>query len=131
MKPMSGEGLDIDLAAGELRADARDTPALLNALAVWFETSLPHMAVVERKRAGLFDSRKLVTRITCRVGSETYVLEREGEEAVARRAKTVRGVMLKNETLALAEWIRLLSVALSEQAQLSGSAMGALRAIVT
>ena len=128
---MSEEGLDIDLAAGELRADAREAPALLNALAAWFESALPHLANVERKRAGMFDSRKLVTRITCRVGSETYVVEREGAEAVARRAKTVRGVMLKNELLALPDWIRQLSVALSEQAQGSGSAMSALRAIVT
>jgi hypothetical protein len=85
---------------------------------------------VERKRAGLLDSRKLVTRITCTVGEDTYVLERHGTGASARRARTVRGITLKNETLDLGQWLRQLSAALVAQAQLSESSLNALRELL-
>ena len=125
------EPFELDLAAAELRAGAQDLTALVNALAAWLESSVPHLVDVERKRAGLFDSRKLVTRITCRVGDDTYVLEREGTGAIARRARTVRGITLKNETLDLAQWLRQFSAALVAEAHLSESSLNALRGLLT
>lgn len=122
--------LDIDLAAAELRAEGRDLQALLNGLAEWFEGSLPGLAQVERRRAGLFDSRRQVVQITCRLGDETYTLSREGEQALARRARTVRGITLKTETLSLAQWLAELTTALSARAELAGSSAQALRELL-
>jgi hypothetical protein len=124
------EPFELDLAAAELRAGARDLTAMVSALAALLESSVPHLVEVERKRAGLLDSRKLVTRITCTVGEDTYVLERHGTGASARRARTVRGITLKNETLDLGQWLRQLSAALVAEAQLSESSLNALRELL-
>jgi len=121
------EPFEIDIAAAELRADARDIPALIDALGTWFEQSVPHLATVERKRAGLLDSRKVVTRITCQVGEQVYTLAREGSGATARRAKAVRGITLKTETLSLADWLSELTSALSREALLAEASFRSLR----
>lgn len=118
---------DIDLAAAEIRADARDIPALLEGLARWLEESVPSLADVERKRAGLFDSRRLVVRITCSVGDWSYVLERDGTHVATRRAREVRGITLKTETLPLADWLRALSADLVARADTDARALAALR----
>jgi hypothetical protein len=124
------EPFELDLAAAELRAGARDMDAVIAGLAAWLESSVPHVVEVERKRAGLLDSRKLVTRITCRLGDDAYVLEREGGGLGTRRARTVRGITLKTETLDPSEWLRQLSGALVAQAQLSESSLRALRELL-
>lgn len=121
------EPFEIDIAAAELRADARDIPALVDALGTWFEQSVPHLVTVERKRAGLLDSRKFVTRITCRLGEQTYTLAREGAGATAHRAKAVRGITLKTENLSLADWLTELTSALSHEAQLAEASLRSLR----
>lgn len=121
---------ELDLAAAGLRADARDIPALLTALAAWLEQSVPGLVEVQRKRAGLFDSRRLVTSITCRVGEDAFLLEREGTGASARRARTVRGITLKTESLSVAEWLRQLAEVLVAHAQLSEASVEALRGLV-
>jgi hypothetical protein len=125
------EPFDIDLAAAELRAQGSDMPVLLNGLAEWFESSLPGVAEVERRRGGMFSSRREVVRITCRLGDETYTLTREGARAVAGRARTVRGITLKTEMLGLAEWLAALTGALRQRAQLAGASMQALRELLT
>jgi hypothetical protein len=121
------EPFEIDLAAGELRAGARDIPQLINALGTWLEESVPHLATVERKRAGLLDSRKVVTRISCRLGEQVYTLAREGAGATAHRAKAVRGITLKTETLSLADWINELTAALVREAQVAEESFRSLR----
>jgi hypothetical protein len=127
---VSEDSFELDLAAAELRAGARDADALVGGLAAWLENSVPDLVEVQRKRAGLFDSRKRVAAITCRVGDDTYILESDGRATSARRARTVRGITLKNETLELGPWLRQLSEALLAQAQLSQSSMTALRELL-
>jgi hypothetical protein len=121
---------DLDLAAAALRADARDAPALLAGLAAWLEQAIPDLVTVQRKRAGLLDSRKQVVRITCRLGEDTFLLEPEGAGTSARRARTVRGITLKTETVPLAEWLNQLATALVSHAQLSEASTEALRGLV-
>jgi len=121
------EPFEIDVAAGELRADARDIPQLIDALGTWFEQSVPHLAKVERKRAGLLDSHRHVTRITCTLGEQVYTLTREGAGASAHRAKAVRGITLKTETLSLADWINEVTAALVREAQVAEASFRSLR----
>ena len=125
------EPSDLDLAAAGLRADTRDLPGLLDALGAWLADSVPGVAEVERKRAGLLDSHKHVTRITCCLGEDTYVLERQGAGATARRGRQVRGITLKTEVLTVPEWISSLATALLARAQLSEEATAALRDLLT
>ena len=125
------DGADLELVAAGLRADAREMPALLNGLGAWFEEAVPHLVRVERKRAGLLDSRRLVTRITCQVGEDAYVLERQGGGAVARRGRVVRGITLRTETLTLAEWLSALGAALRTHAEVSDAAARSLRDLLT
>lgn len=125
------EPSDLDLAAAGLRADTRDLPALLDALGAWLQDSVPGMAQVERKRAGLLDSRKHVVRITCRLGDETYVLARDGAGANARRGREVRGITLKTEQLTVPEWISALAASLLTHAELSEASTLALRELLT
>lgn len=127
---MTDDSFELDLAAAELRAGARDVDALIGGLAAWLENSVPHLVTVQRKRAGLLDSRKRVVAITCAVGDDTYVLETDGKALSARRARTVRGITLKNETLELGAWLRQLSEALVAQAQLSQSSIAALKELL-
>ena len=121
------DSFDIELAAAELRADAADTETLVNALGTWLEGAVPHLVEVERKRAGLRDSRKLVTRIRCQLGDETFIVERHGRNAEARRAKTVRGITLKSESLTLGELVTQLTSALARHAEITSASFGALR----
>lgn len=125
------EPSELDLAAAALRADTRDLPALFDALAAWLQDAVPSLAQVERKRAGLLDSRKLVVRLTCRIGDEIYVLERQGDGASARRGREVRGITLKTEQLPVPEWLSELAGALIARAQLSESSSTALRELLT
>ncbi len=121
---------DLDLAAAGLRADARDAPALLAGLAAWLEQAIPGLVTVERKRAGMFDSRKQVVRITCRLGEDTFLLEPDGAGTSARRARTVRGITLKTETLPLADWLNQLASALVSHAELTEASTEALRGLL-
>jgi hypothetical protein len=125
------EPFEIDIAAAELRADARDVSSLINALGAWLEQSVPHLVTVERKRAGLLDSRKFVTRISCRLGEQTYTLVREGSGATAQRAKAVRGITLKTDTLSLADWVSELGAALVREAQVTEASFRSLRDLLT
>jgi hypothetical protein len=121
------DGFELDIAAGELRADARDIPQLIDALGRWLEQSVPHLAKVERKRAGLLDSRRYVSRITCTVGEQVYTLAREGAGATAHRAKAVRGITLKTETLSLSDWVAELTSALVREAKVAEASFRSLR----
>ena len=121
---------EIELAAAGLRADAGELSALLEALAAWLEQSVPQLTKVQRKRAGLLDSRKLVTGLVCQVGPESFALEREGTGLSARRARPVRGVTLKTETLPLATWLDALQTALLREAQVSETSLSALRSLL-
>jgi hypothetical protein len=125
------EPFDLDLAAAGLRADTRDLPGLVNALGAWLEEAVPGMAEVQRKRAGLLDSRKLVVAIRCRLGDDVYVLQRDGAGARARRAREVRGITLKSEELTVPEWLSGLTAALLAHAQVSEASATALRDLLT
>jgi hypothetical protein len=121
---------DLDLSAASLRADGRDLPAFVNALAVRLEEAVPGRVSVERKRAGLFSGEKVVKRIVCEVGEEQYVLEAEGGRVVATCGKAVRGITIRTETLPVAEWSRRLVEAIGREADTSLEAYQALHGLV-
>jgi hypothetical protein len=124
------DDLDLDLAAASIRADRRDVPAFVNALAVRLEEAVPGLVEVQRKRAGMFSGEKVVRRIACTVGEESYVLDADGRTVVATCGKTVRGIVIRTETLPLAEWAQRLVAALGREADTSAEAYRALHGLV-
>lgn len=121
---------DLDLSAAQLRADGRDLPAFVNALAVRLQDAVPGLVEVERKRAGLFSGDKVVRRISCRVGEEEYVLESDGAKVTATCGKAVRGITIKTETLAVQPWTERLVAAIGREADTSAEAYQALHGLV-
>ena len=108
---------DFDLVASSLRADASDTRALAEALAVKLEGALPQQTRVQRRSKGLLSRTKVVRRVEVDCGEARYSLAVDERGAVeASRAHEVRGITLKNEPLGLDAWIDSLARDLSELA---------------
>jgi hypothetical protein len=108
-----------DLLASSLRASSRDLGTYVRVLAEKLEAALPRHVRVERRRAGLLSSERVVVGVTCELGSERYGLRVAGGSAEATRATVVRGVVLKTEPLPLERWVDGLAAALAEEARLS------------
>lgn len=105
-----------ELLAASLRADARDLNAFLEALAAKLSASLPESTNVDREG---FRGRGRVRSISVDLGSHRYGLERSSVGVTCLRASAVRGIVLKNEELALDDWIDSLSRDLAEAAEQS------------
>ena len=123
--PRDDPGLELDLAAAEVRADSVDTHALIEALAARLEEALPRIAVVKRRRVGgLFSKQTEVERIEVSLDDQRFELDHSRGGCQATRHKVVRGITLKREELPLSEWIRELvaevtrAAAVGEQARL-------------
>jgi hypothetical protein len=111
---------DFDLVASSLRADAADARALAEALAVKLEGALPQQTRVQRRSKGLLSRTKVVRRIEVDCGDSRYSLDVDDRGAPqAVRAQEVRGIVLKNEPLALDAWIDALARDLTAMAQSS------------
>jgi hypothetical protein len=111
---------DFDLVAASLRADATDTHALAEALALRLEGALPAQTRVHRRSKRLLSREKLVRRMEVDLGDARYSLElddRGGARAV--RAQEVRGIVLKNEPLAIDAWLDALARDLTALAEAS------------
>ena len=122
---------DFDLDAAGLRADGRDLAAGVEVLAVKLESALPSECRVQRRARSLFDREKVVETIEVRLGEARYSLRHHRGRVEASRDKEVRGVVIKREQLALAEWVAALEGDLREQAQTSAAARAALERLVS
>ena len=127
---MPDEPTDLDLAGAQLRADRRDVPAFAAALAARLEDAAGDLVEVERRRAGLFDGRKVVRRVSCALGDEVFVLDVDAGRARATRAKAVRGITLRTEELPVQAWADALVAALTAHADASTEAWSALHDLV-
>jgi len=110
-----GEGSEFDLLAASLRAESRDVEAFVEALAAKLEGAFPERVRVERK-GGHLGGRRRVERVTLELDEHSFELEREHAQVNCRRRNVVRGIVLKNVTLPLEQWIDELSEALARTA---------------
>ena len=115
-----------DLDAAALRADGRDLDAGVEVLATKLEDALPGATRVERRARGLLSRERRVEEISVELGESTYLLRRERHGLSTARAKTVRGVRIRNEALDVDAWLAALETDLREQAQTSAEARAAL-----
>jgi hypothetical protein len=120
------EEQDLDFAAALLRSDASDARSLAEVLADKLSAALPDRCTVKRRSAGLLSREKRLERLEVRIGDETFSLSLDGASVEAGRAKTVGGVVIKREELALERWLEALGQALNAEARRSQSARAAL-----
>jgi hypothetical protein len=116
-------GLELDLAAAELRADAGELHLLVSTLALRLDEALPRLVTVRRRRVGGFRSKETeITDIVLTLGEQVFELRREPAGFACSANKVVRGITLKREQLALHEWIEAVVAAVAALATITEQA---------
>jgi hypothetical protein len=110
---MSYEPSEFDLAAAVVRR-AGDPNELLGYLTTKFQAALPNQVRVER---GGFLGRGPVRLVELALGDYRYIIEVQRNMLQARRAKTVRGVVISHEDLTVDHWVRELTLELQTLAE--------------
>jgi hypothetical protein len=105
-----------EVLAASLRADARDLDTFFEVLAVKLSGSFPESTHIDREG---FRGRGRVKSISVDLGEQRYGFERTSAGVTCRRARAVRGIVLKNEELGFDDWIDSLSRDLTEAAEQS------------
>lgn len=121
--------MDVDLLAASLRSSSSDLATFVEVLADKLENALPGRVTVER-RGRFLGKEKRVEAIQCALGDERYLLASRGGTVETRRAKAVRGVVLKTEDLPLEAWIDALARDLAAEARSSEQARVALEQLL-
>jgi hypothetical protein len=117
----SGPG-EFDLSAAWYRKAQGDLRAFLEGFATRMEGAIPGHVTVERRRDGLFSKTSHVAKVAIDTGSNVYVLALENNHLTALRAKSVRGVTLKSESLDFPDWLTALNADIQRLAERAGSA---------
>jgi hypothetical protein len=118
---------DLDLLAASLRADSADSKTFVQVLAAKLAGAFPDDVRIER--SGLFRKGD-VERVEVVLGENRYRLELDGRRLHTFRARTVRGIVLKNEEIPVHDWIEDLSRDLAESAAHSELGRRALERLV-
>ncbi len=121
---------NLDLLAASLRADTSDMRAYVESLAVKLEEAVPGRVRVERRREGLFGP-KAVRSIALDAGDQRLALTCRGGAVEARVANVSGGIVLKNETVGVHEWVGALGEALAAEAERSETTRRALERLLT
>jgi hypothetical protein len=125
----SDTGMDIDLLAASLRADAGDLGAFVEALATKLEQAVPGAVNVERRRDGMFGPKR-VRRIALDAGGQRLELRTDGATVQTACSRLSGGIVLKREELGTDEWLRALGEALAVAAQHSKTTRQALERLL-
>jgi len=129
--PRDDPGLELDLAAAEVRADREDTHALIEAFAARLEDALPQLAVVKRRRVGgLRSKRSEVDRIEVTLHDQRFELDHSRGGCHCTRHTVVRGITLKREELPIADWMRELVTEVTRTAELGEQSRIALEGLL-
>jgi len=103
----------------------QDQQALVEQLATFLESSLPRQIEVRRTR-GLVGPKHTV-RLAVELGGMRYRLERgRGDAFEASRARVVRGVALRTDSLPIDAWLEELGVAIAAELERTASGRAAL-----
>jgi hypothetical protein len=126
---MAGVEIDVELVAASLRASSSDLKTFVEVLAEKLEGALPGRVQVERRSTRFLGKEKRIERIQFQLGDARYLLStRNGLEA--RRAKVVRGVVLKTDELSFDEWLSALAHDLAVEAETNERAQLALQELL-
>ncbi|MGH7097167.1 MAG: hypothetical protein ACREE4_05845 [Stellaceae bacterium] len=123
---MDTEAGDFDLGMAWYRKAQGDLRAFMEAFAARLDGAVPGRVKIERRRDGLFSRTNHVVKVTITGEANAYVLSLDDGRLSAARAKSVRGVTLKSETMDFPEWLSALNADLQLLAERAGNAQGAL-----
>jgi hypothetical protein len=124
------DGMSFDLLAGSLRASSGDLDTFVEVLGEKLEHALPGRVKVVRRSVRRWSKERRVKRIELELGAARYLLVAEAGGVEARRARTVRGIVLKSEPLPLETWIDALADDLAVEAQTSEQARSSLEQLL-
>ncbi|GGA00023.1 hypothetical protein [Dyella caseinilytica] len=123
---MSSIPSDFDLNAAWYRKAQGDLKAFMEAFAVRLEGAMPGRVSVERKKDGLFSKSSHASRISVEAHDHLYVLELQKERLSAHRSKSVHGVTLSTEHMAVPTWLSALQGDIQTLAEHAGNAQSVL-----
>jgi hypothetical protein len=126
---VAANGLDLDLLAASLRADAGDLQAFVESLAVKLEETVPGRVRVQRRRLALM-GRKRVWRISLDVGERRLELLFDAGSLETYCSRLSGGIVLKREALDTDAWLTAVGEALSAEAQRSETTRQALERLL-
>jgi hypothetical protein len=122
--------LTFDLDAAGLQADGADLLVGVEVLARKLELALPQATRVQRRSKRMFSKDKIVQSAEVQLGTTRYGLQVHGDRVTTDRQQEVRGVVIKRESLELADWVAALTGDLRAQATDSAQARSALERLV-
>jgi hypothetical protein len=133
--PIEAAGTDVELLAAQLRADAGDTTTFFTVLVDKLRDALGSRVRVDRQGGGWRRRPAQVTAVEVDLtdGGDGLVLraERHGGEVRCTVARPVRGVVLSNRPVPVAEWIAMLVDGLAQRAARSQQDRDALGGLLT
>ncbi len=102
-----------------------DQRVFLERLAIMLETGMPQETEVIRK--GAIFSKKIVSKVIVHFGENRLMIEDEGRGPLkASRARIVRGIALKTESVSVDDWVSELSETIDERSKTNRAAREAL-----
>ena len=126
---MAANGLDLDLLAASLRADASDLQAFVESLAIKLEEAVPGRVRVERRRSAVMGPKR-VRRISLDAGDRRLELSFDAGALETYCSRLSGGIVLKRETLDTDAWLTAVGEALSAEAQRSETTRQALERLL-
>jgi hypothetical protein len=134
LEPHGGQSLDFDLLAASLRADAADADTFFRVLAAKLVDALGDRVTLERAK-GMFKRDRPVTGVVVDLstsGAGTVLTARQEHNDVACAvARPVRGIVVSNKPVPMAEWIETLVAALAQEADRSEQTWKALHGLLS
>jgi hypothetical protein len=124
-----GDPQEIELVAASLRADSSDLGAFVESLAVKLEQALPGRTRVERRRSGMFGTKR-VQRIVVDAGDRRLELRAGAGSIETFSSRLSGGIVLKSEPLDTDAWLTALGEALTSEAQRSETTRQALERLL-
>ena len=126
---MAAHGLDLDLLAASLRADASDLNAFVESLAIKLEQAVPSRVGVQRRRSALTGPKR-VRRISLDLGDRRLELSFDAGALETSCSRLSGGIVLKRETVDTDAWLTAVGEALSAEAQRSETTRQALERLL-
>lgn len=121
---------DFDLLAASVRASSGDLTTFVEVLADKLDRALPGRVSIERRAVKRFSKDKRVARIELSLADDRFIAVVERGALETRRAKVVRGVVLKSDVLPLDAWLRALGAELASEAEASEQSRRALEQLL-
>jgi hypothetical protein len=134
VEPQYGGALDVDLLAAAFRADANDTDSFFRVLVSKLVDALGQRVKIERSGSVLKRDRPVTgieVDLSSPEGGVILVARRERNGIACSVARPVRGIVLSNKPVGVAEWVEVLAGALAQEANRSEQTWNALHGLLS